>query len=142
MKSLEYEYLCKPRFEDMDAYGIVHHSRYLVYIEEAKLSFMNKPEYFNTDIMENKKIKFVVTKLELKYLTALRYVPSCTLTIKLRFSIKDDMMIKFDFEVFEKNTLLCKGYTIHVCVDENMNLKLSLPRFLVDRYHELIQEKT
>lgn len=142
MNSLDYEYLCKPRFEDMDAYGIVHHSRYLVYIEEAKLSFMNKSEYFNTNIIENKDLKFVVIKLEMEYLKALTYVPDCVLIIKLRFSIKNDMMIKFEFEVFERNKMLCKGYTVHVCVDDNMNLKLSLPQFLIDRYNELIKEKS
>lgn len=140
-ESLKYEYISYPRFEDMDSYGVLHHSRYLVLIEEAKMAFMQDPDFFGMNILEEN-VKFLISELEIRYIRAIQYTSGVPAIIKLVFSIEDEIKILFDFEIYYKDKLSCKGTASHIVTDSNNHLKLELPDELVRKYQELIGDKT
>lgn len=135
-KYIEYEHLCYPRFEDMDTYGILHHSRYLLLVEEAKLAFMNDPEYFNTNVLAED-CKFLISEIAIAYINALKYKVGIPAKIKLKFYIKNDIKIVFEFQIYYENKLTCKGSAIHIVTDRDNNLKFSLPAGLIEKYEIL-----
>lgn len=133
---VDFEYEVYPRFEDTDAYGIMHHSRYLVFVEEAKLAFMKDPNFFGIELMGEDE-KYLVTELNVKYIHAVKYSAKKPLNVKLKFTIQDDVRFRFDFTIFNDNKVACKGHTIHVMTDKNGNIKFTLPQHLLDRYSNI-----
>lgn len=130
---IAYEHLCFPRFEDMDSYGILHHSRYLLLAEEAKLAFMQDEEYFGRDVLAED-AKFLISEIQITYVNAIKYKVGVPAVVKLRFSIEDDIKIVFEFRIFYEEKLACKGKAIHIAADQNNRLKLELPEGLAERY--------
>ena len=137
---LEYEHICYPRFEDMDSYGVLHHSRFLLLAEEAKLAFMQDEAFFGRDIL-NEECKFFISELHMNYVRAIRYKTGVPAVINLRFSIKEEMKIVFDFSIYYENRLSCRGSAVHIAADNGNRLKLELPDGLVRRYEELTGAK-
>lgn len=133
---IEYEHRCFPRFEDMDSYGILHHSRYLLLVEEAKLAFMHDPQYFGRDVLEEE-AKFLISKIQIAYMHAIQYKVGVPVVVKLRFYIEKDIRIIFDFRIYYEEKLACRGRATHIATDRNNRLKLELPDGLVERYEVL-----
>ncbi len=133
---IEYEHICFPRFEDMDSYGILHHSRYLLLAEEAKLAFMQDPEYFGRDVLEEE-AKFLISGIQITYVNAIKYKVGVPAVVKLRFYIEDDIRIVFEFRIYYEERLACKGRATHIAADKNNRLLLELPEGLVERYEVL-----
>lgn len=133
---IEYKYEVYPRFSDMDAYGVLHHSKYLLLVEEAKFSFMNEPALFDINVLEED-MKFLISHFSIKYINAIKYECNQSATVMLKFYIEDDIKIIFDFIVYYENKISCTGQAIHVVTDMNNQLMLSLPDKLVKRYQEL-----
>ena len=133
---IDYEHICFPRFEDMDSYGILHHSRYLLLIEEAKLAFMQNPEYFGRNVLEED-VKFLISEIQITYVNAIKYKVGVPAVVKLRFGIEEDIKIVFEFQIYYENKLACKGKAIHIATDQNNHIKLELPDGLVERYEIL-----
>lgn len=135
-------YSCRvaPRFEDTDAYGILHHSRYLVYVEEAKLAFMSDPAAFGTDVMAEAD-RFVVTELKVKYIRATAYRPGILLDVQLAFSIEAEVRVRFDFVIREGESVICRGFAVHAAMDEAGHLRMSLPEAWRLRYEELLRRE-
>lgn len=130
---VEYQFEIYPRFDDFDIYGILHHSRYLLYIEEAKFNLMNDPQYFGLDILEQEE-KFLISEIQLKYLSAINYCPQEPIIVKLKFFIIQESKIVFEFCLFYQEKLSCKGEAVHLITDQNNQLKFSVPQKLIDRY--------
>jgi len=139
-RCIEYEYRSHPRFEDMDAYGILHHSRYLLLAEEAKFAFMSDPDYFGIDIL-GEKVKFLISEIKIKYVNAIRYKTGIPAVIRLQFIIREDIKIVFAFQIYYENKLACKGETQHIVADGQDKLLIDLPSFLTERYKVLEQER-
>ena len=133
---IEYEHICFPRFEDMDSYGILHHSRYLLLAEEAKLAFMQDPEYFGRDVLEEE-AKFLISGIQITYVNAIKYKVGVPAVVKLRFYIEDDIRIVFEFRIYYEERLACKGRATHIAADRSNRLLLELPEGLVERYEVL-----
>ncbi|OWR33181.1 hypothetical protein CDO73_01360 [Saccharibacillus sp. O23] len=142
----EYEglrYACeiRPRFEDADAYGVIHHSKYLLYVEEAKFAFMRDPAMFGMNAAGGA-FKFPVTEIGLRYARAVRYEPGIALNVRLRFSIPDGVRVRFDYEIFHPGgRVCCRGYAVHAATDANDSLLLALPEALTKRYEEIKADK-
>ncbi|BFH61203.1 acyl-CoA thioesterase [Paenibacillus azoreducens] len=138
-ETIKYNVSIAPRFEDMDAYGIIHHSRYLIYAEEAKLAFMKDPKFFATDVAAAYD-KFLVTEVNIKYIRSVKYFANTLLDIELQFSIENEVKIRFDFAIYQNKSVACRGYSIHVVTDHDNRLRLELPVSLKNRYQELISQ--
>ena len=138
-KSIDYRYKCYPRFQDTDAYGIVHHSKYLCYAEEAKMAFMSDDRYFGVQVIDEE-CKFVVRDASLRYIQAVRYKSNEPIDVRLHFRIEDEIRVVFTFEMFYMNQKVCTGRTEHLAVGKDGQLKLSIPEGLKNKYLCLIEK--
>lgn len=135
---LQYCHSVYPRFEDTDAYGILHHSRYLTYIEEAKIAFFNDERYFGENIIDEEQGKFPVLDLSVKYIKAVHYRASTPIEVRLEFYVVEGLMVKFDFQLYYQGVKVVKGHISHVYMDANEQLRYSMPDRIVKRYQELV----
>lgn len=62
-----YKFSLTPRFSDFDSYGVVHHSNYLRYVEEARISFLKDIFNLNMNDLEKNDIRILVVNLNIKY---------------------------------------------------------------------------
>lgn len=136
MNYITYEHKSFLRFEDMDAYGILHHSRYLLLVEEAKFAFMSDPKYFGMDVL-GEEIKFLITEIRIKYKHAIQYETDKPALVRLKFMVKEDIKIVFMFDIYYNSKLVCSGEAQHVVTDCHNKLQLSLPNKFIERYQIL-----
>ncbi|MGI6117474.1 MAG: acyl-CoA thioesterase [Bilifractor sp.] len=140
-EGIRYTYLCYPRFEDTDAYGILHHSRYLIFVEEAKLAFMSDAKYFGTQIMEMEDCRFPVTEVKMRYVSAVRYHSGVPVKVQMVFRIDEFARVIFQFQIYYEGRLSAKGYAIHVLADRKGHLRTEMPPELTERYLALKGEE-
>lgn len=140
-KYITYEHKVYPRFEDTDAYGIIHHSRYLTYIEEAKIAFLSDKKMFDSDVIDEKGGKFPVLDLYIKYIKAVHYKSKEPILIKLKFIAVENIKIKFEFKLFYENQKIVVGEMTHVYIDSNDKLRFDIPEKIKSRYETILNEK-
>ena len=56
-------------YEDTDSAGIVYHSKYLNFAERGRTEYLKKANLSNSNIWEKYKIRFVVHKLTIDYIS-------------------------------------------------------------------------
>ena len=96
-------------YVDTDQMGIVHHSNYIKYYEEARSAFMRHLGVSYAD-MESSGVVMPILKVESNYLRPARYDDLLT----VRITIKDIPMARFvaDYEIYNAdNVLLNTGST-------------------------------
>jgi len=132
---MKYTYRFKPRFSDFDQYGIVHHSVYYKYLEEARIEAFEY--YFNGSLESFLEDEYyvLVMDMSIKFLQRIdkRDYHKVFLDIDMRngtyvlcsFSIQDD----------KEKVVYTKG-TIKLCfVSKNYELMSSYPE-KIKRYIE------
>lgn len=62
-----YVYEVRARFSDTDLYGVVHHSNYFRWIEEARIELLEEIVGLSVDWLEAENIRFPVINVEGKY---------------------------------------------------------------------------
>lgn len=125
---MKYTYRFKPRFSDFDSYGIIHHSVYLKYLEEARIQAFE--HYLNTDLEQfiMNEYSIVVMDLNIKYTRAISNRD--VMKVCLDIGIESGVFISFDFTIQgnESDEIYTKG-NMRVCfVDKEFNLMLSYPK--------------
>ncbi len=122
-------YSRKVFFYETDAQGIVHHSNYPRYFEEARGYFLEKNGYPYEVIRSKYKLDVVLTGLEIKYKKFLEF--GDTFYINLKPKKENRYFFSFYYEVFnQKKQLICNGKTSH-CFIRTENRKItSIPEFI------------
>ncbi len=135
---MEYRYAFKVRFSDTDSYGIVHHSKYYCYFEEARYAFARSVGTAEC-IPQGTDVKFPVLTSSCEYRKPLFYNDQ-TVFVKLSCRIECDCKIEFDYAVTDENgTLYAKGKTSHV-VTENGETRFVLPEWLSSLAEKVLRE--
>ncbi|MGI6256700.1 MAG: acyl-CoA thioesterase [Anaerovoracaceae bacterium] len=127
---MKYTYNFSVRFRDTDAYGIVHHSNYFCYFEEARYNFSEKVlKLYEQGVMT--KLKFPVISAECIYKNALGYALE-EYQVHLKFRILEGARIEFRYELLKENErkIYAKGRTVHAILNEEDKLCLQLPKSL------------
>lgn len=130
MEWIKYDYRFRGRFRDTDAYGMVHHSNYFCYFEEARYEFSDRVlRLYENQIME--KLKFPVISAECTYKNALYYDLEEYL-VRLKFRILEAARVEFVYEIRGEGTkkIYAKGRTVHAIINEENRLCLTLPQCL------------
>ena len=104
------------RYAETDAMGIVHHSVYAVWFEEARSAYMRQNGSNYADI-EAAGYFFVVTGLETRFHVPARY--GHTVTVRAWVAEARSRGFTFGYEVRHAETgqRLVTGQTTHICVD-------------------------
>lgn len=117
-------------YYETDRMGIVHHSNYIRWFEEARLAWM-KQIGWDYKTIEDDNIIIPVLSVSAEYKTMSRYGDNIVIYVKL--AEYTGIRIGFSYEVHDKKTgeLRCVGTSCHCLLDEN-----NKPVFMRKRYPE------
>ena len=114
------------RFAETDLMGIVHHSQYVVWMEEGRSDFMRR-KGFTFDQWEAANIGFAVSELNLRYHAPARYGER--VTVRTWIESLRSRQIVFAYEIFNADSRqeLVTGTVKLIAVDKQNQVR-TIPR--------------
>ena len=124
-------YKRKVNFYETDAQGIVHHSNYPRYFEEARGYYLEHIGFPYYKLREELRVDVVLLSLNVQYLKPIYFGEE----LEIRFSIieKDKFFFKFKYEVFSNEELKTVGETKHCCLIRDTRKIIKIPQILYRR---------
>jgi acyl-CoA thioester hydrolase len=124
-------YKRKVNFYETDAQGIVHHSNYPRYFEEARGYYLEHIGFPYHKLREELRVDVVLLSLNVQYLKPVYFGEE----LEIRFSIieKDKFFFKFKYEVFSNQELKTVGETKHCCLNRDARKIIKIPQILYER---------
>ncbi len=121
----------KVQYYETDQMGIVHHSNYIRWFEEARTDFMEQMG-MGYDEMENRGIVSPVLSVEADYLRMVRFGESVTIDTKV--SEYNGIKMTVEYEIVDNKTGMvhCRGLTKHCFLNDSgrpVSLKKDFPDF-------------
>lgn len=109
------------RYAETDKMGIVHHSNYYIYFEEARTQFIKKTGISYSQ-MEKDGIMFPLVESNCRYLQGAKYEDK--LLIKTWIKELTPVKAKFNYSVIRENDQkeIAKGSTLHAFVNNNFKI--------------------
>ncbi len=95
-----YVYKTIVRFSDTDVYGVVHHSNYFRWIEEARMQLMEDILHLTLHDLQEDEIQFPVIRLEGKYLKAITARQEVTVKLYLFYNCTTKLV--FEYEILNE----------------------------------------
>ncbi len=110
------------RFAETDLMGIVHHSVYVVWMEEGRSDFMRR-KGFTFDQWEAANIGFAVSEMNLRYRAPARYGER--VTVRTRVESLRSRQIVFGYEIVNADTRqeLVTGTVKLIAVDQQNQVR-------------------
>lgn len=106
---------------ETDQMGIVHHSNYVKWMEEARLHFLREID-LPYEYIEHEKYMLPVYKVEVIYKKPARFADR----IEIKTSIYEltNVKIGLKYEIFnDKNQIIATGKTLHPFTDMDLKIK-------------------
>ncbi|MGL5152928.1 MAG: acyl-CoA thioesterase [Clostridium sp.] len=130
---ISYLYSTVPRFSDTDSYGVMHHSSYYKWFEEARFTVSKEILGFDEDLLNGKSIKFPVIESYCRYKNPIVYGE--LLNIEVDLTVHKSAKITFDYRVKNATTnkLCAEGKTVHMFLDNNNRICLNIPKWFLDK---------
>lgn len=127
-------YTHKVQYYETDQMGIVHHSNYIRWFEEARTDFMEQLGMGYKE-MEERGVVSPVLGVDATYLRMARF--GDTVMIKTRITSYNGIKLSVEYEVYNKETGLinCKG-TTHHCFLNKLGKAISLKKDLIE-FHNM-----
>lgn len=128
-------YKRKMNYYETDKMGIIHHSNYIRFFEEARLDLMDK-KGLNYAYIEKMGIIIPVLSVECRYLLPLYYNDSiCIHTCVTKF---DGIKMELSYEVYKDGfkNLCTSGYTKHCFLNKDMK-PFRMKKLYPDLYYRL-----
>lgn len=130
---IEYSYKFKPNFSDMDSYCYAHHSKYLIWFENARIYYIEEFLKLNADAINS--LRFPVMNLSVKYYEPIVFGEEYLMQVKIEF---DDNMpiLNFSYRILNEfgKKLYTKAQTSHVLVNEKNEMTDYFPKELLDKF--------
>lgn len=120
-------------YYETDKMGIVHHSNYIRWFEEARLDFMRKAGLLYSDV-EKENILMPVINVSCRYKVAVDFDEEVKIITKLIFF--NGIRMRYSYEIYKTKdgALSAYGESEHCFIDEKtrepLNLKKSNSRFI------------
>ncbi len=107
-------YQHKVQYYETDQMGVVHHSNYIRWMEEARVDFLEQIGW-NYDKLEAMGIISPVTSAECKYKVSTRFPEVVT----IRVSVEEfkGVKLKLKYQMYREDTLVSEGRTEHCFID-------------------------
>jgi len=131
-----YEYTRPVYYYETDKMGVVHHSNFVRWLEEARTFFFNDKDlaYVETEGMG---VMSPITDISLKYKHPARYGDD--FTVKLVMTKYTGVRFRVSYEIVNQDgSVLLEGESGHAFVDEKLK-PVSLARTIPER-HELMKK--
>ena len=122
------EFLYKIRYAETDQMGIVHHANYLLYLEQARIEWLEK-KGINYSQLERDGIMLPVYNIEISYQKPLFFGD----TVKVQFSSSkpSGVRIAFDYKLFNMaDELIATAKVILVFMSAQTRKPIRCPREL------------
>ncbi len=103
------------RFAETDSMGIVHHSNYLVWFEEARSAFMRARGTSYT-AFEADGLALAVTEAQIRYIIPARYDRLITIQCRVEKVLSRKMSFSYTVLDTKTNEVLATGITHHICI--------------------------
>lgn len=134
MEWMKYRYEVNVRFRDTDAYGIVHHSNFFCYFEEARYAFSKNILKFDKDMMDGESAKFPVLEAHCNYRHAVKYSGE-QLYVDVKFRVVHESKIEFEYVLINENNkrVYATGKTVHAFIEDDNKLCLVIPDWFKKR---------
>lgn len=120
-------------YYETDQMGIVHHSNYIRYFEEARMDMMEQIEMPYVTL-EEKGLLIPVLSVECQYQKPLLFGE--TFEIFSRLVHYDGIKMQFAYEIYVERELRTKGNSRHCFLDKEMK-PVRMKREFPDIYHKL-----
>lgn len=118
----------KVNFYETDAQGIVHHSNYPRYFEEARGFFLEKINYPYEKIREELNIDIVLLEIQVTYKEPLFFGDRFYVEITLKDI--DRFFFTFEYNVLKNKKTISTGKTKHCCLDRHSRRIVSVPNII------------
>lgn len=102
------------RFAETDAMGIVHHSRYLPYLEEARVAYLRELGHPYT-AMRAEGVDYAVLEAHVRYVQPLRFDEVVTVHVRLASAARAWFQMTYALTV--DGELRANAVTVHGCVN-------------------------
>lgn len=119
------------RYAETDQMGVVHHSNYLLYFEEARLDWLDT---LNTPYIEMEKNGIIspVVEVNLKYHNPLFFGDSYCIEIQVVKIPK--VTLELTYKVFnQRNRIICTGYTKLAFLSAETKKPIAVPFHLMSK---------
>ena len=131
--NVTFKYNFRPRFSDIDRYGIAHHSRYFYWFEEARFYWLNK--ILNVSIEDQLELYAPISNLSADYKKPIifeqDYVILCHVT-----AADFKPVVRFEYKIMDvsEDILFSVGHTEHVFTNSKGELLLEIPEYLIKHF--------
>ncbi|WP_135255735.1 acyl-CoA thioesterase [Thermus caldilimi] len=109
---MESETRIKVRYAETDQMGVVHHSVYAVYLEAARVDFLERAGLPYHQV-EARGVFFPVVELGLTFRAPARFGEEVLVRTRLAHLSRRDLL--FRYRVEREGALLAEGFTRHLC---------------------------
>ena len=126
-------YVRKAHFYETDQMGVIHHSNYIRWFEEARVDFMDQLGY-GYERNASLGIDFAVLSVSCEYKSMVCF--GDTVEVKMRISEFSPVRMTISYEITDSATgrLVSTGYTKHCYFDKTLGKPVSLKKHLPDLY--------
>ena len=123
-----FEHRIRVRFSETDAMGIVHHSRYLPYLEEARVAYLRHLGHPYTELRGDG-VDYAVLEAHVQYRKPLRFDDVVTIHVAMSAASRASFSMAYLLTI--DGVVHATARTMHACVDSN-GRPARMPTWLLD----------
>lgn len=120
-----FEYQRRVHVYETDLMGIVHHSNYLRFCEEARVEWCNKNSLIDSD--DKAVFSLTVTETKVKHVKPARYADLLTIQTRTR---TEGVRLFFQYRILVDGKIVCLAETVHCNLDLNFKVKRLNPEII------------
>ena len=125
LKGFHFYHEFRPRFSDIDAFGMVNNATFLTYFEEARVAYLSKLGIFNP--LTKPAISIVIQRTEVDYLAPVRMPDK--VRVYIRSSEYNQKKFTFEYALWlpKREVLAAKGKSLTVSYDLDQGRAVAIP---------------
>lgn len=124
----EFSWPVRVYYEDTDAGGVVFYANYLKFFERARTEMLRAIGFEQDELIAKNGIIFVVTSIQVDYLTPARFNELLQVSAKVVLVKKASLI--FEQIITRGNDVLCKGNVKIACLDVHTMRPKAIPEIL------------
>ena len=128
MDGYTFSHTVRVRFAETDAQGIAHHASYVVWLEEARVAWLDAFSDGYKGIQE-RGVEALTTGVHLEYRAAAGFHD--VLTVWTRCGEIRGARFRYEYRIVRGDELVAEGYTTHATVDRGTHRPIRVPDWFV-----------
>lgn len=116
-----FPYNRKPYYYETDMMGVIHHSNYIRWFEEARLDFLEQAGFAYSQ-MEEEGVIIPVLSVEVKYHNFVTYNDEVSIYVKMLDYTGVKLVLAYEVYRNNDNVLCTTGSSTHTFIDNNKSL--------------------